>query len=35
VPFGGAKESGLGLQNGQEGMEDFTQLRIVNVARSF
>lgn len=35
VPFGGAKESGLGLQNGHEGMEDFTQLRIVNVARSF
>jgi len=35
VPFGGAKESGLGLQNGLEGMADFTQLRIVNVARSF
>lgn len=30
VPFGGAKESGLGLQNGIQGMEDFTQLRIVN-----
>jgi len=34
VPFGGAKESGLGLQNGVEGMEDFTQLRIVNVAKT-
>lgn len=32
VPFGGAKESGIGLQNGVEGMEDFTQLRIVNAS---
>ena len=30
VPFGGAKESGIGLQNGIEGMKDFTQLRILN-----
>jgi acyl-CoA reductase-like NAD-dependent aldehyde dehydrogenase len=30
VPFGGAKESGIGLQNGIEGMEDFTQRRILN-----
>jgi len=30
VPFGGVKESGIGLQNGLEGMEDFTQLRILN-----
>jgi len=30
VPFGGAKESGMGLQNGIEGMKDFTQLRILN-----
>lgn len=30
VPFGGAKESGIGLQNGLEGMEDFTQRRILN-----
>lgn len=30
IPFGGAKESGLGLQNGIEGLEDFTQLRILN-----
>lgn len=34
VPFGGAKQSGLGLQNGVEGMEDFTQLRIVNAAKT-
>jgi acyl-CoA reductase-like NAD-dependent aldehyde dehydrogenase len=30
VPFGGAMESGIGLQNGIDGMEDFTQLRILN-----
>ncbi|MGN6123917.1 MAG: aldehyde dehydrogenase family protein [Sphingomonas oligoaromativorans] len=30
VPFGGAKESGIGLQNGLEGMKDFTQIRILN-----
>jgi acyl-CoA reductase-like NAD-dependent aldehyde dehydrogenase len=30
VPFGGAKQSGIGLQNGIEGMEDFTQRRILN-----
>lgn len=30
VPFGGAKESGIGLQNGIEGMKDFTQIRILN-----
>lgn len=30
VPFGGAKESGIGLQNGLEGMEDFTQRRVLN-----
>jgi acyl-CoA reductase-like NAD-dependent aldehyde dehydrogenase len=33
VPFGSAKQSGMGLQNGIEGMEDFTQLRIVNAGR--
>ena len=33
VPFGGAKQSGVGLQNGIEGMQDFTQLRIVNAGR--
>jgi len=30
VPFGGAKQSGIGLQNGIEGMEDFTQRRVLN-----
>lgn len=32
VPFGGAKQSGIGRQQGIEGMEDFTQTRIVNAA---
>jgi acyl-CoA reductase-like NAD-dependent aldehyde dehydrogenase len=32
IAFGGAKQSGIGLQNGIQGMEDFTQRRIVNVA---
>jgi acyl-CoA reductase-like NAD-dependent aldehyde dehydrogenase len=32
VPFGGAKQSGIGRQQGIEGMEEFTQARIVNVA---
>lgn len=32
VPFGGAKQSGIGRQQGIEGMEDFTQPRVVNVA---
>jgi acyl-CoA reductase-like NAD-dependent aldehyde dehydrogenase len=30
IPFGGAKHSGIGRQQGIEGMEDFTQARIVN-----
>lgn len=30
VPFGGAKQSGVGQQGGIEGMEDYTQVRIVN-----
>ncbi len=33
VPFGGAKQSGLGAEMGQEGLEEFTQSRIINVAR--
>ena len=32
VPLGGAKQSGIGRQQGIEGMEDFTQARIVNAA---
>jgi acyl-CoA reductase-like NAD-dependent aldehyde dehydrogenase len=33
VPFGGAKQSGLGREMGQEGLEEFTQSRIINLAR--
>jgi acyl-CoA reductase-like NAD-dependent aldehyde dehydrogenase len=33
VPFGGAKQSGIGVQSGQEGLEAFTQTRIVNIAK--
>ncbi len=32
VAFGGAKQSGIGRQQGIEGMEDFTQVRVVNAA---
>lgn len=32
VPFGGAKQSGLGVELGREGLEEFTQRRIVNAA---
>lgn len=31
VPFGGAKQSGIGRQQGIEGLEEFTQARVVNV----
>ena len=32
VPYGGAKQSGIGLQQGIAAMHDFTQVRIVNAA---
>jgi len=32
VPFRGAKQSGMGGENGIEGIEEYTQARIVNVA---
>lgn len=32
VPFRGSKMSGVGAENGIEGLEEFTQARIVNVA---
>ena len=31
IPFGGAKQSGIGRQQGIEGLEEFTQARVVNV----
>ena len=33
IPFGGAKQSGLGAELGEEGLEEFTQLKIINRAR--
>lgn len=32
IPFGGAKQSGLGKEMGQEGLEEFTQSKIINMA---
>jgi acyl-CoA reductase-like NAD-dependent aldehyde dehydrogenase len=32
VPFRGAKNSGMGAENGQEGLEEYTQAKIINVA---
>jgi acyl-CoA reductase-like NAD-dependent aldehyde dehydrogenase len=32
-PFSGAKQSGFGCELGQEGLEEFTQVRIINVAK--
>lgn len=31
VQFGGAKQSGLGCEKGQRGLEEYTQVRIVNI----
>src|SRR5262249_49554634 len=33
TPFAGAKQSGLGVEMGQEGLEEFTQATIINMAR--
>lgn len=33
IPFGGAKQSGLGNELGEEGLAEFTQLKIINMAR--
>ncbi len=34
VPIGGAKQSGIGFQQGQEGIEEFTQLKIIHCPAS-
>ena len=33
IPFGGAKQSGLGVELGEEGLAEFTQLQVINIAR--
>ncbi len=33
IPFGGAKQSGLGTELGEDGLAEFTQLKIINMAR--
>lgn len=33
IPFGGAKQSGLGVEFAEEGLHEFTQIRIVNEAK--
>ena len=32
VPFGGAKQSGVGVELGEEALDEYTQLRVINVA---
>jgi acyl-CoA reductase-like NAD-dependent aldehyde dehydrogenase len=33
TPFAGAKQSGIGAEMGQEGLEEFTQAMIINMAK--
>jgi acyl-CoA reductase-like NAD-dependent aldehyde dehydrogenase len=33
VPYGGVKQSGFGVELGQQGLEEYTQMRILNVAK--
>ena len=33
IPFGGAKNSGLGVEFAEEGLNEFTQLQVINMAR--
>jgi acyl-CoA reductase-like NAD-dependent aldehyde dehydrogenase len=33
VPFGGAKQSGIGCENGIEGLKEVTQRQIINIAK--
>jgi acyl-CoA reductase-like NAD-dependent aldehyde dehydrogenase len=33
IPFAGAKQSGIGVEMGREGLEEFTQATVINVAK--
>ncbi|HXZ67582.1 MAG TPA: aldehyde dehydrogenase family protein, partial [Alphaproteobacteria bacterium] len=33
IPFGGAKSSGFGKEMGREGLEEYTQSKIINMAK--
>ncbi|RTR15078.1 aldehyde dehydrogenase family protein [Azospirillum griseum] len=33
IPFGGAKQSGIGVEFAEEGLAEFTQLTVINMAR--
>jgi acyl-CoA reductase-like NAD-dependent aldehyde dehydrogenase len=33
IPFGGAKESGLGAEMGEDSVNEYTQLQVINAAR--
>ena len=33
IPFGGAKQSGIGAELGREGLEAYTQVKIINMAK--
>lgn len=33
IPFGGAKQSGIGAELGRDGLEAFTQVKIINMAK--
>jgi acyl-CoA reductase-like NAD-dependent aldehyde dehydrogenase len=34
VPYGGVKQSGFGVELGQQGLEEFTQIRVINMAKA-
>ncbi len=33
IPFSGAKQSGIGTELGREGLDEFTQRRVVNISK--
>lgn len=33
VPFGGAKQSGMGVEFSEEGLAEFTQIQVINIAK--